>query len=532
MLVLTLRFLLILLTLPCLTIYAQGKPADTAPNIVFILADDLGYGDLGCYGVEDIRTPHLDKLAADGIRFTDFYANGAVCSPTRVAFLTGRYQQRVGMDNALYYQEMGRGLPIHGATIADALRSAGYATGVSGKWHVGYDHQRQPLQQGFDHFFGLLGGNHHYFEHMDRIGVPDLWLGNEPIRRAGYTTDLITEDAVAFIKRSQQRPFFLYLSHAAPHFPWQGPDDADKVVRPKQKSWQQGDRATYAAMVENMDSGIGRVLKTLDDLGLRDKTLVVFTSDNGGHTYSRNAPLRGSKSQIWDGGTRVPCIARWPGVLPAGKTTGQVGITMDWTATFRRLAGLETNPDGEDGLDLMPMLTGDRPTSERTLFWRRKKGPVRKQVEEGRAVRRGQWKFVEQAADGERFLFDLETDPSEATNLIAKQPEIARALHKQLDAWEASVDPRADLRVATFQCDVTPPIGHWLYAHPLKTVEHPLLAKGLVLEQAGTRYVLCAIDWCVLSNGSHTCFRRSMAEAAGTDLANATIQCTRVHISQ
>jgi N-acetylgalactosamine-6-sulfatase len=410
------------------------------PNIVFILADDLGYGDLGCYGVEDIRTPHLDKLAADGVRFTDFYANGAVCSPTRVAFLTGRYQQRVGLDNALYYQEMGRGLPTDGETIADALRSVGYATGLSGKWHVGYDHQRQPLQQGFEHFFGLLGGNHHYFEHMDRIGVPDLWLGNEPVDREGYTTDLITEDAVAFIKRNQEQPFFLYLSHAAPHFPWQGPDDADKVVQPKKKSWQQGDRATYAAMVESMDTGIGRVLETLDTLGLREETLVVFTSDNGGHTYSRNTPLRGDKAEIWDGGTRVPCIACWPGKLPSGETTAQVGITMDWTATFRRLAGLEEDPNGEDGIDLLPMLARHGPKRERSLFWRRKKGPVRKLVEEGRAIRQGRWKLVEQIASGERFLFDLDADPTETQNLIAEHPELARSLHDQLDAWEASVD--------------------------------------------------------------------------------------------
>ncbi|MEM1297503.1 MAG: sulfatase-like hydrolase/transferase, partial [Verrucomicrobiota bacterium] len=208
----------------------------TPPNVVFILADDLGYGDLGCYGAPDIKTPNLNRLATEGIRFTDFYANGAVCSPTRIAFLTGRYQQRFGMDNALYYQEMGRGLPADGETLPAKLRTAGYATGLSGKWHLGYDFERQPLQQGFDHFFGLLGGNHHYFEHMDRIGVHDLWLGNESIRKDGYTTDLITRDALQFIKAHKDKPFFLYLSHAAPHFPWQGPNDRNKEVVPKKKS--------------------------------------------------------------------------------------------------------------------------------------------------------------------------------------------------------------------------------------------------------------------------------------------------------
>ena len=417
---------------------AAVSPAEK-PNILFILADDLGYGDLGCYGCPDIKTPHLDRLAVEGVKFTDFYANGAVCSPTRAAFLTGRYQQRLGLDDALYYQEMGRGLPENGQTIADALGAAGYATGISGKWHVGYDRQRQPRQQGFDHFFGFLGGNHHYFAHMDRIGVPDLWLDNDAIEREGYTTDLLTEDALTFIEAHHESPFFLYLSHAAPHFPWQGPDDRDKVVKPKHKSWQQGDRETYIAMVERMDSGIGKVLAKLDELELRGKTLVVFTSDNGGHTYSRNAPLRGAKATIWDGGTRVPCIARWPGVLPPGKVTSQIGITMDWTATFRSLGGTATDPTGADGIDLLPIITGEESARERTLFWRRKKGPVRKKVEEGRAVRCGRWKLVEQAT-GECYLFDLDSDIGESCNLLDQQREIANKLHTDLDAWERQMD--------------------------------------------------------------------------------------------
>jgi N-acetylgalactosamine-6-sulfatase len=425
---------------PCPSAEPAAATHLAKPNIVFVLADDLGYGDLGCYGVQDIRTPHLDRLAEDGLRFTNFYANGAVCSPTRVGFLTGRYQQRVGMENALYYQEFGRGLPVGGETIADALSSAGYVTGISGKWHAGYDLPRRPLQQGFDHFFGLLGGNHHYFAHMDRIGVPDLWWGNEAIERDGYTTDLITRDSVEFIKANREQPFFLYLSHAAPHFPWQGPNDRDKDIRPKTKSWQQGDRGTYAAMVESMDAGIGRVLETIDALGLRNRTLVVFSSDNGGHTYSRNAPLRGNKAELWEGGTRVPCIARWPGVLGAGKTTTQVGITMDWTATFRRLAGLAAPTSGEDGIDLTPLLTGQEPLRERTLFWRRKKGPVRKSVKEGRAVRHGRWKLIEQVEGARRYLFDLAADPGESRNLIDAHPQLARELSELLDAWEASLN--------------------------------------------------------------------------------------------
>ena len=412
---------------------------DEQPNIVFIMADDLGYGDLGCYGATDIETPHLDRLASEGVRMADFYANGEVCSPTRIAFLTGRYQQRSGMDNALYYQEMGRGLPEDGLTIGNALVSAGYVTGLSGKWHVGYDYERQPNQQGFQHFFGLLGGNHHYFEHMDRIGVADLWLNNEPVQREGYTTDLITEDAIAFIEREREKPFFLFVSHAAPHFPWQGPDDAGKVIRPKHKSWQQGDRETYIAMVERMDEGIGQILTKIESAGLREKTLVVFTSDNGGHIYSSNAPFREGKSSIWEGGTRVPCIVRWPGVVPAGEVSNQVGITMDWTVTMRRLAGLGSDPGGEDGIDLMPLLTGELPRQSRTLFWKRKKGPVRKSIEEGRAVRQGAWKFVEESEGGEQFLYNLESDPGETVDRIAEHPELAMTLSSLIDNWESEV---------------------------------------------------------------------------------------------
>lgn len=222
---------------------------------------------------------------------------------------------------------MGRGLPIGGRTIASDLRAAGYATGLSGKWHVGYDDDRKPLQQGFDHFFGLLGGNHHYFERVDRIGVPDLWAGNEAVQRDGYTTDLIGRDAVSFIQAHQDQPFFLFVSHAAPHFPWQGPDDVAKVVKPKHQSWQRGDRPTYAAMVRRMDETIGWLMVMLDERQLRESTLIVFTSDNGGHTHSRNGPLRGEKATIWEGGVRVPCIARWPGVIPAGKTPRHPAIT-------------------------------------------------------------------------------------------------------------------------------------------------------------------------------------------------------------
>ncbi|MFZ5830978.1 MAG: sulfatase-like hydrolase/transferase [Planctomycetota bacterium] len=425
---------------------AAPEAAVSKPHVVFILADDLGYGDLGCYGCDEIRTPHLDRLAAEGVRFTDCYANGPVCSPTRAAFLTGRYQQRIPLEDAIYYQEMGRGLPPEGETVADALAAAGYSTALAGKWHLGYDAPRRPNAQGFSLFFGLLGGNHHYFEHMDRSGIADLFLDEEPIELDGYSTDLITEYAIRFLREgARQQPVFLFVSYNAPHFPWQGPNDREKQVKPKHKSWQEGDRATYVAMVESMDAGIGRLLGEVDRLGLRQQTLVVFTSDNGGHTYSRNAPLAQGKATLWEGGIRVPCIARWPGVLPAGEETEQVAITMDWTATFRRLAGVPADADKEDGIDLMPLMTGRAPAMERTLFWRQVPGPVRKKTEEARALRSGRWKLLEQAGE-KRYLFDLQEDIGETRNLITKQPAKARELATALDAWETRMAPKLQVQ--------------------------------------------------------------------------------------
>tara|TARA_R110002049_G_scaffold4601_5_gene32178 strand:+ start:250502 stop:251821 length:1320 start_codon:yes stop_codon:yes gene_type:complete len=431
--------LVIPLSLLAILIGSQRIVALDRPNIVFIMADDLGYGDLGCYGCKDINTPVLDGLASEGIRLTNYYANGSVCTPTRAAFMTGRYQQRLGLEDAVTYQEMNRGLPEDGLSLADALRSAGYSTALVGKWHLGYDTQRRPLQQGFDHFLGFLGGNHHYFQHMDRIGVPDLWEGNEPVERDGYTTDLLTKDAIHFLEQNREQPFFLYLAHAAPHFPWQGPGDVNKVVEPKKATWQQGDRETYIAMVEHLDLSIGKVLTRIDELGLREQTLVVFASDNGGHTYSNNQPLRDFKGTIWEGGIRVPCVVRWPGVLPERTVTSHVAITMDWTATFRRLAGLGLDPEGEDGQDLMPVLNGQAPRDIRTLFWRRTNRRNKKYLQEGRAARFGQWKLIELAGENPK-LFNLDEDIGETRNLIESHPKLARKLIRELDAWESAVD--------------------------------------------------------------------------------------------
>ncbi len=434
--------------LACLACSGHSLAAAGKPNLVFILCDDLGYGDLGCQGAPDIRTPRLDALAAQGMRFTDAYANGPTCSPTRHAFMTGRYQQRGGLEYALSYQEKNAGLPPEGETLPRLLQAAGWHTALIGKWHLGYDPERAPNAQGFDHFFGLLGGNHHYFQHMDRLGHHDLFLNREPVKREGYSTDLFTDDAIRFLRENRDRPFFLFLSHPAPHFPYQGPGDAARVVEPKTSSWQSGTRANYVSMVEHVDLAIGRVLDDLDHLGLAKDTLLVFTSDNGGDPMGRNLPLSGLKGSLGEGGIRVPCLARWPGVIPAGKTSSVPIITMDWTATFLALAGA-TRRETADGVNLLPLLRGETDAlPPRELFWRRVPEPVRGKVVPQRAVRSGSWKYLEEK-DAAPRLFDLARDPDESSDEFRGHPDLCAKLRSKLDAWEGTM-PASNPPFASF----------------------------------------------------------------------------------
>ena len=412
-----------------------AAPADR-PNVVFILADDLGYGDLGCYGAPDIRTPNLDRLAKSGVRMTDFHSNGPVCTPTRCALMTGRYQQRVGgLEWAIHPGVKRLGLPGGEPTIADRLKAAGYATAMSGKWHLGYTPDRAPNAHGFDRFFGLLSGNHDYVSHREVNGEPDLYLNEHVVTMPGYSTDLITRHALRWLDEIKGGPFFLYVAYNAPHFPFQGPDATGPVAP---KDFNAGDRATYVKMVEAMDAGVGTILDRLDALGLSKDTLVVFTSDNGGAQLSRNLPATRMKGTLWEGGIRVPCIARWPGVIPAGRESSQVGITMDWSATILKLAGATPAPHRPlDGIDLLPILKGDRGDEPRLLFWRRVDP---RGIKTHRAVRDGDWKYIEET-DGKRFLYDLPADLAEARNLAQSKPELVASMRRKMDRWEAEVDP-------------------------------------------------------------------------------------------
>ncbi|MGH6631173.1 MAG: sulfatase-like hydrolase/transferase, partial [Burkholderiales bacterium] len=351
----------------------------------------------------DIRTPHLDRLARQGVRLTNCYANGPVCTPTRAAFVTGRYQQRVGLEWALTVATKEPGLPVAETSIARMLKNDGYRTALFGKWHLGYQPEFGPNAHGFDEFFGILGGNVDQYSHKVINGEPDLYEQTQPIEKPGYLTELITDRAVAFVNSATghaRDPFFLYVAYNAVHWPFQPPNRPDAVrVR---ETWHDGTRQDYAQMLESVDAGIGRILQALDQQGLARETLVIFTNDNGGERLSRNEPLFNSKGTLWEGGIRVPCLLRWPGHLPAGKVSGQTAITMDLTATI--LAATNTKPERQlDGINLLPLLQGKQAPRERTFFWR-----IERTERRQKAVRQGKWKYVWDGDNSHELLFDLD----------------------------------------------------------------------------------------------------------------------------
>jgi arylsulfatase A-like enzyme len=430
------RILRSLLALVCLTccaptrVGAEDKPR--RPKVLFVLIDDLGYGDLGCYGSKDIRTPHLDTLAKDGVRLTDCYSAAPVCSPTRAALITGRYPQRAGFEWVIRYTEKDRGLPATEASLPKVLKKSGYATGLFGKWHLGYKPEFGPNAHGFDEFFGFLAADLDYYAHTDANGDPGLYENTKLVAQKGYLTDLITDRSLAFLKKHATEPFFLEVAYNAPHWPFQVPGTPNDVRNLRTYGPENGTRADYVKMVEHLDASIGKLLAELDRLGLAKDTLVIVTNDNGGERLSDNGPLFHGKYTLWEGGIRVPCIVRWPGTIPAGTTSAQPVITMDLTATVLVAAGA-TPPAGTvlDGEDVLPVLAGKKPLRERTFCWRLQRPG---ELDGQRAVRKGKWKYV---LDREvELLFDLEADPGERKSLALKYPDTVTELRKALIAWE------------------------------------------------------------------------------------------------
>jgi arylsulfatase A-like enzyme len=409
-------------------------------NFIFILADDLGYADLGCYGGRSSCSPNLDRMAAEGLRFSDGYSNSPVCSPTRFALATGRWQYRLrgGADEPIRSAARGSpvlGLPPEHPTLASLLRDAGYATALIGKWHLGFPPAYGPRQSGYQEFFGPLSGGVDYFSHQDSAGVHDLHDAEEEVQCPGYLTDLLSERAAQFVRKQKNKPFFLSLHYTAPHWPWQTREDEAESRRIGSRifHFDGGSVETYLQMIRHMDEGIGRVLQALEEIGEREDTLVVFTSDNGGERYSDTWPLVGKKMDLLEGGIRVPYIVRWPARAPKGATTAQLAITMDWPATFLDAAGVEQHAQYPmDGISLLPVLSDPGAVVKRDLYWRMK-------YREQKAARSGKWKYL--SIEGDEFLYDLSRDPRERANYAGREPGRFRDLKVKYDAWHASMPP-------------------------------------------------------------------------------------------
>lgn len=421
----------------------RSAPAPARPNVLFILADDLGWGDLSCYGRPDYKTPNLDRLAAEGTRLTQAYSASPVCTPTRCAFVTGRYPARtaVGLEEPLAWkkqlveQKRDPGLPAAHPTVASLLKSAGYSTALVGKWHLGYLPTYSPLKSGYEEFYGIMSGGADYFTHADANGEADFFEMEVPVERAGYMTDLLTDRAVEYLSRRHAKPFYLSLHYTAPHWPWEGPRD-EAVSRTLGQGYAGvtagGSLKAYGEMMKSLDDGVGRVLRALSAAKLDRSTLVIFTSDNGGERFSFNWPLRGQKFELFEGGIRVPAIARWPGRIPAGRTLDQVAVTMDWTATIIAAAGARADANYPlDGVDLLPVLRGSRTSFERTLFWRHGAQS---------AVRSGRWKYLHDGTN--EHLFDLAADEREQADFRRSHAADFERLKSAHAAWDKGVLPR------------------------------------------------------------------------------------------
>lgn len=442
------------------------------PNILLIVSDDQGYPDLGCIGTKPLKTPNLDRLAAEGVRATSFYVTWPACTPSRGSLLTGRYPQRNGLydmvrNDMVNYghryspeeyavsPEMTLGLDPREVTLGDVLRTAGYATGVVGKWDMGQARRYLPLQRGFDWFYGFGNNGIDYFTH-ERYGVPSMFRGNERTQqdRGTYATAVFKREALAFVRTHASKPWFLYLPFNAPHSASSFAPGSDRPAGEKKESVGvqvpdsyadpyrgQGiadNLARYYGAVTCMDEAIGDLMALLRELGLERDTFIVFFSDNGGSGNGGNAPLRGHKSTMWEGGLRVPFLARWPGHLPAGCVTDEFLTTLELMPTFAAAAGAPLPKRKLDGFDMLPVLAAKQPSPRTEMFWQRRSD---------QAARVGNWKWVK-STKGEG-LFDLAADPGENRDLSREQPERLAQVKQRFSLWTQEMDasePRGPFR--------------------------------------------------------------------------------------
>ena len=413
----------------------SAEPEAKPPNIVFILADDMGYADLGCYGRPDLHTPNIDALAARGLRFLQAYANSAVCSATRTALITGRYQDRlsVGLDEPLAGRDVG--LPPDVPTLPSLLRKAGYSTTLVGKWHLGLLPKYGPLRSGYNHFYGFRGGASDYYMH------PGLYDDEVRIEQAGYLTELLGDHAVNVVNGYARsgKPFLLSLHFNAPHWPWEPPGDdseSKRLAGHHLGDFDGGTQRIYQEMIEALDFQVGRVVAAIDANGLSKNTIIVFTSDNGGERFADTWPFTGRKTELLEGGLRIPAILSWPGRISQGRTADQVIISMDWLPTLLAAAGANSDPAyPPDGINLLPVVAGNAAPIKRKLFWRYKGNAQR-------ATRDGDYKFLKILDN--TFLFNVVDDPMERANLKERHKDIYDHLVQDWFAWNATMLPEID----------------------------------------------------------------------------------------
>ncbi|MEJ7646083.1 MAG: sulfatase-like hydrolase/transferase [Chryseolinea sp.] len=407
--------------------------AQQRPNIIYIMTDDMGYGDLSGYGRTEYATPNLDKLASQGMKFVNAYAAGPLCTPTRVGLMTGRYPARtpVGLIEPLTgtKSDINYGLTEKTPSLSALVRKSSYHTALIGKWHLGIQPEHSPNKNGFDYFFGFRSGASDYISHKGDSRTDDLWENDSLVLREGYLTDLISEKAINYITTKHDKPFLLVINFNAPHWPWQGPDDR---AYPDSVDFRAGgSAATYAQMMKSLDDCVGKIMAAVDGHASKN-TIVIFTNDNGGERFSDNGGLSQAKATLWEGGIRVPAFVRWPGKIAPGSVTKQVAITMDWTATILELAGAK--PDKTfplDGINLLPILTKKTINIDRTLYWRTSQRTKQK------AIRMGDWKYL-QDEKGE-YLFNLANDQQEKSNLKETNDVVFLKLKEKYAAWEKTV---------------------------------------------------------------------------------------------
>ncbi|MFC8086756.1 sulfatase [Streptomyces sp. NPDC057340] len=412
-----------------------GSRPGKRPNFLFILGDDLGWADLSCYGAPHIKTPHLDRLAAQGVRFTQAYSGSATCSPTRFSLYTGRYPGRTEGGLAEPIGNRAQGLDPGHPTLASLLKRAGYATALIGKWHCGWLPDHSPTKSGWDEFFGNFGGALEYFSKLGQLGEYDLYEGDATYKDLRYYTTVLTERAVEYVSRDHDRPWLLNLNFTTPHWPWltENDEDTGAAIADEVRSGNVlgallhndgGSVEKYREMVENLDASVGKVLAALRRSGQEENTVVVFASDNGGERFSYQWPLSGGKSELLEGGIRVPTVLRWPARVDGRQVTHEPVYSPDWTATLLELGGARPDPAYPlDGHSLAGYLLRGRELPERDLFWR---------VRGNRALRRGDWKYY-QDAQGRDHLYDLSADAREQADLAADRPELLAELKA---AWE------------------------------------------------------------------------------------------------